>query len=112
MKIRAGYVSNSSSSSYWVESTCFMGVNHYIKGYDDIEYEKYKALNLDFDYEDFVFDEGDNVITGLSVTKMNEDETKAQFRKRVFKILKSCGYTGKEVDVDWQLPEYSGECGE
>lgn len=111
MKLRAGYVSNSSSSSYWVDSTCFMGVNYNAEGYKGIDYQRYKALNLGFDYETFVFDEGDNVITGLSVTEMGEDETKAQFRKRVFEILQSCGYTGKESDVDWQLPEYSGECG-
>lgn len=112
MKVRCGYVSNSSSSSYYVGSTCFMGINHTAEGRKGIDYQRFKALHLGYDYRTFTFDEGDTAVTGLSVTEMKDDETKAQFRKRVYDILVACGYTGKESDVDWQLPKYSGECGD
>lgn len=46
MKIRLGYVSNSSSSSYWVDSTCFMGIDHHTDGYDAIHFHLGTAAEL------------------------------------------------------------------
>lgn len=113
MKIRAGYVSNSSSSSYYVDSTCFMGIDRDTEGYESISYEKLKKI---FDRrKKNIFSgwyEGDEGVIGFGVEEMKDNETKLQFRKRVFEALKSIGFTGKEKDVKWQLPTYSGECGE
>lgn len=107
MKIRKGLVSNSSSSSYWVDSTCFMGINRNTEGFESIQYGKYN----DF-YKHCTFGgwyEGDDDVIGFGVEDMRDDETKLQFRKRVFEALKSIGFTGEEASVIWQLPSYSGE---
>ena len=108
MKIRAGYVSNSSSSSYWVDSTCFMWINRNTEGFKSIQYGKHN----DF-YKHCTFGgwyEGDDQVIGFGVEDMGDDETKLQFRKRVFEVLKSIGFTGKEESVIWQLHTYSVEC--
>lgn len=110
MKIRMGYVSNSSSSSYWVDSTCFMGIDHHTDGYDTIDFSPSSNL-IEFGNHGS-WREGDEMVIGFDVDDMKENETKKEFRHRVFEALKSIGYTGKEEDVDWKLPSYSGECGE
>ncbi|MBR4315372.1 MAG: hypothetical protein IKP65_00170 [Alphaproteobacteria bacterium] len=113
MKIRLGYVSNSSSSSYYVDSTCAMGVDNNIKNFSSLKthesYNKYLTLS-DSERENWLWYEGDNSVCGISVKNMKDDETKNQFRARVFEMLKQFGYDGKIEDVDFQLPEYSGEC--
>lgn len=110
MKIRNGYVSNSSSSSYWVDSTCFMGIDYKTDGYDTIDLKSSSNL-IEFGNHGS-WREGDEMVIGFDVDDMKENETKKEFRHRVFEALKSIGYTGKEEDVDWKLPSYSGECGE
>ena len=112
MKIRLGYVSNSSSSSYCVDSTCFMGINGYTPGYNSIDLHGEKIINFIHNdkNEIFTYLEGDNRVIGINISDMKDDETKNQFRARVYEILKQLGYDGKMEDVDFQLPEYSGEC--
>lgn len=115
MKIRNGYVSNSSSSSYWVDSTCAMGVDNSIKSFSSLNKhesnEKYLSLP-DSEREGWLWYEGDTSVCGISIEKMKDNETKNEFRKRVYEMLKQLGFSGKEEEVDFCLSEYSGECGE
>ena len=86
------------------DSLCYMGVNNQTRGYDDITAER---------SEDFLsraifggWRMGDEGVIGFGVDDMKEDETKKEFRRRVFEALKLVGYTGEEAAVDWQLPSY------
>jgi len=94
MKIRTGFVSNSSSSSF-----CIMGVrieedellalynkNHHNEPYqeDDIYYgdvaeSLLKGTSLGYDR----INEGDDFTIGIPICDMLDDETKNQFKERV-----------------------------
>ena len=95
MKIRSNYVSNSSSSSYWVDSNCFMGINSNVLGYNKINFRDKQFLCFLNDNRDFTVYEGENKVIGMNISSMKDDETKNHFRERVYKILKRFGYDGK-----------------
>ena len=82
MKIRQGFVSNSSSTSFCICGIC-LGDDEVkeLFGVDDC-YDLYKN-------EIEVYSEGDYspIYVGVDIDKMQEDETKAEFRHRVKKLL-------------------------
>ena len=98
MKLRTNYVSNSSSSSFCV-SECYMGIDRTSFSYDSIKYDRYINSNLSW----FV---GEDNVVGIGIENMMDEETKNDFRHRVFLELKKFGFTGDEDEINWRLPEF------
>jgi len=80
MKIRSGFVSNSSSCSF-----CIMG--EWLEEFnEELESKAYK-LGLDI----YSPPEMDGVYIGLDISKMGGDETKNQFSERAKKLFDELG---------------------
>ena len=91
MKVRKGFVSNSSSSSF-----CVVG-----KQYNEEDYEK---IFNDLDWESPIYGvritEYDPYTVGLSIDKMKDEETLAEFKKRAYEEI-------HKIDKDIKLEEIS-----
>lgn len=98
MKIRINYVSNSSSSSFCT-SECYMGIDRFSKSYKSVIYDENICTNLNW----FV---GEDNIIGINVEYMMNDETKKEFRHRVFLELQKAGFNGTEDEINWRLPVF------
>ena len=90
MKIRIGFVSNSSTSSFLIYGVCIDNVD-----IDEIE-EAMDAMNVLFDTHNPY---GENTYIGISWEEVKDDETGAQFKARVQKavntVLDKVGYEGE-----------------
>lgn len=108
MKIRAGFVSNSSSSSFCIYGAAIETENLEslinklgIKLEYDVEEEKYDALEkIAEKIELGLF--GDeyyigNYFFGLSLTQMEMDETMRQFQEKIDAKLKMIGIDGGDI---------------
>lgn len=91
MKVRKGFVSNSSSSSF-----CVVG-----KQYNEEDYEK---IFNDLDWESPIYGvritEYDPYTVGLDINKMKDEETLAEFKKRAYEEI-------YKIDKDIKLEEIS-----
>jgi hypothetical protein len=81
MKIRQGFVSNSSTTSF-----CIYG----IKTTKDFDYKKVKELGLE-EYGSRPYDDDCNHI-GISWYGIKDDETGLQFKNRVEKLIEEAGF--------------------
>jgi hypothetical protein len=105
MKIRNGFVSNSSSSSFvvygvginsnsfaeiLVKKGIIKSIEEFNENYDEILSNK---VNLEYAYES-----DDYLYLGLSPENANDDETFSNFKKRVAKKLKDIGV---DKDPTW-----------
>ena len=108
IKIRAGFVSNSSSSSfllYGVElepSEKFRELEEENEDYAyDLE-EKIEKLGLDFE----TMGEADYVWLGLSWSSVRDDETGKEFKQRVEESIKKFLAENKELFEDTEKVEF------
>ena len=95
MKIRIGFVSNSSSSSFCLFGV-FVGDSN--KSYD----EACKLVEGNELCVENACDECDNsVYVGLPPEKMKEDETLREFRERIKSQLAKNGLDCKDEEISW-----------
>ena len=105
MKVRTGWVSNSSSSSFCIYGT-----------YIDEESVKEIAGNEDVDPYEFLeelFEDEklsvhwppySDLCVGAEITDIGMDETKRQFQERITKLIKE--KLGDEYNCDWHEESY------
>jgi hypothetical protein len=80
-----------------------MGIDRSSFSYKSIKYDRYINSNLNSNLSWFV---GEDNVIGIDVENMMDNETKNEFRHRVFLELKKFGFTGNEDEVNWRLPEF------
>ena len=112
MKIRNGYVSNSSSSSF-----CVLGITQsallrknpkMAEAFenDETDMEEYLGINWRTDEIEVVsgLDEYyDDRVVGLPAKAMKDDETLLDFKKRVVEFFKNKGLNVDVEDIDWRI---------
>ena len=101
MKIRTGFVSNSSSSSFCIvgisvqdgELSDLFDVGEECYEFEDYYKFAYKCLK-DLDEHYGIYDYADSMIVGKKITRMKGDQTLNDFKKEIFEQLKQAGYKG------------------
>ena len=94
MKIRSGFVSNSSSSSFLVMGVVFSKAL-FPELFSKPNATRYISDMLGYNWWHYGLDDYcDELIVGLDMYELREDETRAEFRKRIFESLKTIGYVG------------------
>lgn len=91
MKVRNGFVSNSSSTSF-----CIVGVQ-----YPEEDYERiFKDLEWDSPIYGVRITDYDPYTVGLNIDKMKDEETLAEFKKRAYEEI-------HKIDKDVKLENIS-----
>lgn len=98
MKIRDGFVSNSSTSSFMIMGVSYdrdeiMTTFNVEDSYDVCE--KFDTLDVEFGYE------CDYAAIGLSPEKMKDDETLLDFKNRIVEELNKSELDVKVADLGW-----------
>lgn len=98
MKVRLGFVSNSSSSSF-----CILGIympeNFTEDDFDNILNERVFQTILYVQYG--ISNYYDQLLIGVTPDRMKDDETLAQFKERICKEFKKFGLDVKPNDLSW-----------
>ena len=96
MKIRKGFVSNSSSSSF-----CILGIviEESDEPDDGIDSKINKPLCYSYGIENFY----DSLVIGGTPQEIGEDETMGDFRKRIAIALTDAGFKTKPEELSWCL---------
>ena len=87
MKIRTGFVSNSSSSSF-----CLCGIT--------VEKEPTIQSSSILQCESGISEYYDEYVVGVDVCRMKDDETLLQFKTRIFEDIKKLYPTDNEITID------------
>ena len=96
MKIRSGYVSNSSSSSF-----CILGFEATNDAWDKIDAIPYSGRTPEtLNSESGISDE-DLRLIGYNPSKMKEDETLSQFKDRIVAEAAKLGIVVDKNKIDW-----------
>jgi hypothetical protein len=93
MKIRNGFVSNSSSSSF-----CILGVQTTQEEYDKVCSMENTTLNTECGINEW----DNSVYVGFNPEGMKDDETLLQFKTRLIEEMKKAGLTYKIEDLYWK----------
>ena len=95
MKVRMGFVSNSSSSSFCILGAMIGEIDDFNEDKFDEFAKKYPPLG----YVCGIHDYYDQVIIGISPDQINENETIKEVKERLLKILQK--YDPSIQEVDW-----------
>ena len=98
MKVRLGFVSNSSSSSF-----CLLGIYLPENFSEDDFYDilDNKAFQTILYIENGIYNYYDQKIIGVTPDRMKEDETLAQFKERICQEFKKFGLDVKSSELGW-----------
>lgn len=103
MKIRTGFVSNSSSSSFCIIGVVIDESDFSIPGVDDIyEYfeKKFCASETPLKLVRGIDDYYDDKLLGVGIKSLDENKTIAEHKKEIFEELKKLGYNGSFSKVE------------
>lgn len=96
MKIRSGFVSNSSSSSF-----CILGVEVDSDTFEKVDAIPYNERTTEtLNGETSISYEGQYYV-GYDPGKMKEDETLSQFKDRIVDAASKVGITIKKEEISW-----------
>lgn len=98
MKIRSGFISNSSSSSF-----CILGVEVDSETYDKVSAISYSSRTANTLEAESGISNEDLHLIGYPPSKMRDDETLGQFKDRIVAEAAKLGITIDKSKIDWYI---------
>jgi len=95
MKLRTGFVSNSSSSSFCILG--FVADNETCRKVDFASREQRKRVHTERGISNYM----DEKLIGIDASQIGNDETPRQVKQELIDVLQSLGVTVKFEDIDW-----------
>lgn len=92
MKIRSGFVSNSSSSSF-----CILGISFDSEDQIPETWSKHPSIK----FEEACNEYDDRIFLGMYPENMKDEETLLQFKERIAQALTEGGIPTKSEDLHW-----------